>query len=285
MSVCAARPPSQGVLAAFSLAVCLSSTAGADEALALFNGKDLEGWTAKVTGHPLGANPGSVFRVEDGLLKVRYDSDPYRPFNDQFGHLFYQTPFSHYALRLVYRFVGDQAPGGPDWARRNSGVMVHAQPASDMTLHQPFPVSIEAQFLGGLGDAQPRPTANVCTPGTHINVAGVLYTPHCLSSGAGTFDGEQWVEVIVTVLGGGRITHHVNGEEVIRYNRPQLGDGESAESPAQYLSSGYIALQSESHPVDFKVVELVNLAGCTDPEAINYQPHALKREAGSCRYP
>ena len=97
--------------------------------IALFNGKDLDGWTPKIKGYPAGENYADTFRVEDGVLKVAYDKYP--KFDGKFGHLFYKTPFSHYRLRIEYRFVGDQCPGGPGWAFRNSGVMIHGQTARE----------------------------------------------------------------------------------------------------------------------------------------------------------
>ena len=219
----------------------------------LFNGKDLTGWTAKITGYPAGVNFGDTFRVEDGLLKVRYDA--YGQFEGRFGHLFWQAPLSHYHLQVEYRFVGEQAAGGPDWARRNSGVMLHAQAADTMTLRQDFPDSIEAQFLGGLSNSRQRPTNNLCTPGTDVVVEGRLYTPHCLASSSATLDGDQWVRAEVIVRGSGAITHLVNGEVVLEYSEPRLSDpARHQKNEAPLLEAGFIALQSESHPIDFRMV-------------------------------
>jgi hypothetical protein len=260
-----------------------SLDAGSGDWQALFNGKNLEEWQVKITGHALGENFGQTFRVEDGLLKIRYDQ--YESFDGQFGHLFFNQPFSHYALSLTYRFVGEQATGGPrGWAVRNSGVMLHAQAPETMVRTQDFPVSIEAQFLGGLNNGRPRPTANVCTPGTHIVVAGALFRTHCLNSQSPTFDGDQWVTVTVTVLGGGSMTHYVNEQEVLKYSRPQLDTAVSHQAGPVALDRGYIALQSESHPIDFKEVKLLNLAGCTSPSAKNYRPYFVKSEPDKCLY-
>src|SRR3954454_13825444 len=44
-----------------------------EEWITMFNGRDLSGWTPKITHHDLGENFANTFRVEDGLLKVRYD--------------------------------------------------------------------------------------------------------------------------------------------------------------------------------------------------------------------
>lgn len=219
----------------------------------LFNGNDLSGWTAKITGYPAGENFGNTFRVEDGLLKVRYDA--YERFDGRFGHLFWREPLDRYHLVIEYRFVGEQMPGGADWARRNSGVMLHAQGPETMTLKQDFPASIEAQFLGGFSDSRARPTNNLCTPGTDVVHAGRLYTPHCLASSSATYDGEQWVRAEVIVRGGGDITHLVNGEVVLEYSEPRLSDPTSHQKgKVALLESGFIALQSESHPIDFRLV-------------------------------
>jgi len=256
-----------------------------NEWIMLFNGNNLDGWTVKITGQPLGVDPANTFRVADGLLQVRYDD--YETFDGQFGHLFYQYPFSHYALQVEYRFTGEQLKGGPaGWAVRNSGVMLHAQAPATMTLQQDFPTSIEAQFLGGLSDGKARPTASVCTPGTDISVDGQIYAHHCLPSRSATYDGDQWVSMTVVVLGGGRITHYVEGEEVLSYHQPQLDTAQAhaKNKTSKSLGSGYIALQSESHPVDFRQVRLLNLAGCTDPDAKNHQVYFIKSEPGSCIY-
>src|SRR5262249_3249933 len=161
--------------------------------LQLFNGRDLADWVIKFAHHDLGENVNDTFRVEDGLLKVRYDK--WTTFNGEFGHIFYKQPFSYYLLAAEYRFVGEQLPAASSlaWARRNNGLMLHAADPKTMLKDQDFPISIEVQLLGGLGDGKLRPTANVCTPGTHIVLNGALHTPHCTNSTAKTYDGDQWV--------------------------------------------------------------------------------------------
>jgi hypothetical protein len=257
-----------------------------EEWIALFNGRDLNGWTPKITHHDLGENFGNAFRVEDGLLKVRYDR--YKTFDGQFGHLFYKTPFSYYRLVVEYRFVGEQVAGGPGaWALRNNGAMLHSQDPRTMTRDQPFPISIEAQLLGGLSDGKPRPTMNVCSPGTEIVYQGSIYPEHCLESSSKTFDGDQWVRAEMVVLGSGLITHFVNGEKVLEYALPQYEGAASNIAPAtkvdgQLLDRGYIALQSESHPIDFRKVELLNLTGCMDRKAVNYKRYYVRSAPESC---
>ncbi|HRE50250.1 MAG TPA: DUF1080 domain-containing protein [Flavitalea sp.] len=228
----------------------------------LFNGKDLKGWTAKIRGHELNDNYGNTFRVENGVIKVSYDQ--YSSFDRDFGHLFYKKPYSHYLFAVEYRFTGDQAPGGPGWAFRNSGIMLHCQPPATMLRDQDFPISIEVQLLGG-DAAGERSTCNLCTPGTNVEMDGKLITAHCINSSSKTFRGDQWVRAEVLVLGDSVIKHIVNGDTVLVYNRPQIGHGEvndydpAIKKDGQPLSSGYISLQSESHPVEFRKVEIMDL--------------------------
>lgn len=228
----------------------------------LFNGEDLTGWTPKIRGKALGEDPARTFRVEDGLLTVGYDG--YDDFAEQFGHLFYDAPLSRYRLLVEYRFIGEQAPGGPDWAFKNSGVMIHSQSPASMLRDQDFPISLEVQLLGGDSTGS-RPTANLCTPGTHVHIDGALVEQHCVESSSDTYRGDEWVTVEVVVLGDESITHIVNGDTVLTYERPVIGGGvvsgfdPAAKPDGQPLTSGYIVLQSESHPVQFRRVLLQRL--------------------------
>lgn len=255
-------------VAAAILAVLIAATAGwAEESPAkgdwvqLFNGKNLDGWKVKITGYDLNDNFGNTFRVEDGILKVAYDQ--YDKFDGRFGHLFYRQPFSNYVLRVEYRFVGEQTPGGPGWAFRNSGIMIHGQSPESMRKDQNFPVSIEVQLLGGKGTGT-RTTANVCTPGTHIVMDGQLVTRHCNSSRSKTYHGDQWVTVEVEVRGNKSIKHIMDGEVVMEYTQPQLDEKDPdakklIKNGHKMLYGGSISLQSESHPVEFRKVELRKL--------------------------
>ena len=232
------------------------------EWIQLFNGKDLQGWTAKITKHDVGENFGETFRVVDGLLIVAYDQ--YDNFDEQFGHLFYQTEFSRYRMRLEYRFIGEQVAGGPSWAIRNSGVMVHGQTPQSMTKDQKFPVSIEVQLLGGNG-VDNRNTGNLCTPGTNVVMDGKLVTRHCTNSTSKTYHGDQWVTCEIEVHGDQVIKHIINGEVVLAYEQPQLDPSDKDAQKLIHddrlkLSGGTISLQSESHPVQFRKVELLQLS-------------------------
>jgi len=253
----------------------------------LFNGKDLKNWAVKINGYDLNDNFGDTFRVENGVMKVGYEK--YDKFNDRFGHIFYREKFSHYIIAAEYRFTGEQCAGGAGWATRNSGIMVHCQSPESMGKNQDFPISIEVQLLGGLGKG-PRSTANLCTPGTNVEIDGKLFTTHCLNSKSKTYDGDQWVRVEALVDGDRQIKHIIDGQTVLSYEKPQIGGGNvSGHDPAvkkdgMMLTEGYISLQSESHPVEFRKVELLNLVGCMDAKASNYKSYFVKADNSKCQY-
>lgn len=235
----------------------------ADQWVSLFNGKNLTGWTPKITGEKLGEDSRHTFRVENGVIKVAYDQ--YDDFKERFGHLFYEKPYSNYLLKIEYRFTGDQCKGGPGWATRNSGVMIHCQDPKTMTVDQDFPVSIEVQFLGGLGKGE-RSTLNLCTPGTHVVYKGKLHTQHCTTSTSKTYNGDQWVTAEVEVHGDKVIRHIVDGKTVIEYEQAQLDPKDKnvknmPESARKELAlkGGWLSLQAESHPIEFRKVEIKEL--------------------------
>ena len=193
----------------------------------MFNGRDLSNWDIKFTKHPLGVNYNDTFRVEDGMLKVRYDK--WTGFNGEFGHIFYKQPVSYDLVAAEYRFNGVQVTGaGPGlaWALRNNGIMAHGQSAESMGLNQDFPISLEVQLLGGLGRG-PRTTANLCTPGTNVHFGDTLVTRHCINSRSQTYEGDQWVRVEFLALGDSVMKHIANGDTVMTYRKPQMG-GSSA---------------------------------------------------------
>lgn len=229
----------------------------------LFDGNDLDGWTPKIRGYPAGADPLHTFRVRDGVIAVDY-SDYGGAFKDRFGHLFHEIPHSDYRLRVTYRFLGEQLPDGPGWAWRNSGLMLHGQSAASMSLDQEFPVSIEVQLLGGDG-TNPRANANLCTPGTNVVMQGELVRRHCTDSSSATYPGEGWVTVEVEVRGSEVIRHYLDGVEVLSYQQPQLDENDAEARlliPADgslLLERGTLSLQSESHPIEFRSVELLPL--------------------------
>lgn len=225
----------------------------------IFNGRDLSGWTVKFCGYEPGVNYKNTFRVEDGVLKVCYDQ--YERFNGEFGHIFYDSLYDTYAVKVEYRFIGHQVAGGPAWGYRNNGIMIHSQSPAGMALDQQFPVSVEAQLLGGNG-VDDRATGNVCTPGTNIVMNGELITRHCTGSSSKTYHGDQWVTMEVQVYSDSLIRHIVNGDTVLVYEKPQLDPDDAnaqrllAAGRSLALKRGYIALQAESSPAEFRKIEI-----------------------------
>lgn len=268
------------------------------EWMPLFNGKNLDGWDIKIAGQKLNDNYKNTFRVEDGMLRIVYDD--YKTFDNKYGHLYYKKPYSYYILRYQYRFIGNQTPGGETWNLRNSGVMIHSQSAKSLTINQDYPVSVEVQLLGGLGKGE-RHTGNVCTPGTQVHIDGKLSEEHCVDSKSKTYDGDQWVNMTVVVLGDSLVQHIVEGDTVLTYTKTEIGGGFVSKDADwkwghvnnyQYwesrqntpLKAGYIALQAESHPIDFRKIEILNLEGCTDRKAKNYKDYYIKSDNRQCKY-
>ena len=245
-----------------SFSSCSSSKNDSNNWVSLFNGKDLTGWTVKFAGEDLGKNYKNTFRVNNGVLQVSYDE--YKEFNNKFGHIFYNKKFSNYKIRVEYRFIGNQVAGGPEWAFRNNGIMIHSQAPESMSKEQNFPVSIEAQMLGGNG-VDERSTGNVCTPGTNIVMKKNLITNHCTGSNSATYHGDQWVTMEVEVHGNSIIKHIVNGKVVMEYEKPQLDPNDTdaqkiiPKDNNLMLNEGYIALQAESHPTEFRKIEILEL--------------------------
>ncbi len=247
----------------------------------MFNGKDLKDWDIKITGYDLNDNFGNTFRVKDGLLTVNYDQ--YQQFDEKYGHIFYKKNFSAYLIVVEYRFTGEQVKGGPGWAYRNSGVMLHGQPAATMGKNQDFPISLEEQLLGGNGK-DTRTNANLCTPGTNVVMNTKLIKDHCISSTSKTYHGDQWVHVEALVLGDSVIKHIAGKDTVLVYNQPQIGGGNvsnydpAVKTDGKLLTEGSISLQSESHPVAFRKVELFDLSPyVNDPKKLAYIIELLQK--------
>ena len=255
----------------------------------MFNERDIDNWTTKIHHYEVGDNHGDTFRVEDDIIKVRYDQYD-GDFNDRFGHLYYNEPYSYFHLSLEYRFVGELHPGAPSFTIKNSGVMFHSQDPKTMPKEQNWPISVEMQFLGGLEKGKARPTGNMCSPGTDVVYEGKIDPRHCINSSSETYFGKEWVRAELIVLGDSLVTHIVNGKEVLQYTKPQIGGGvvdrydPEIKKDGQLLKKGFIALQSEGQPIDFRRIKIRNLKGCMDPKAVNYGKHFIKSDPGSCIY-
>ena len=273
-----------------------------EEWIPLFNGKDLSDWIIKIAGRGLNENFRNTFVVEEGMIRIKYGQ--YEEFEDYYGHMYYKTPFSYYKIKFDYRFTGEQTKGGATWNVRNSGLMFHSQSAESNDYGQDFPVSIELQLLGGLGERD-RNTANVCTPGTAVERNGKVDYTHCISSSSETYHGDQWVHSEAIVLGGEKMIFLVERDTVLTFEHPQIGGGfisnandrddwnefgvlEDKEDwlskDGQVLTEGYIALQAESHPIDFKNIFLLDLCGCMDKSAKNYKKYFVKHVPSKCKY-
>lgn len=269
-----------------------------EEWQSLFNGKDLTGWDVKIAGHKVNDNYKNTFLVEDNMIRVNYKE--YDKFTTEYGHMYYNKPYSHYKIRLQYRFTGNQVPGGASWNVRNSGIMLHSQSAASLGLDQDFPISLEMQYLGGL-NAGERNTGNLCTPGTIVDIDGKLAEAHCINSTSKTYNGDQWVDAEAIVLGDSVIYHMIGGDTVLVYTNPRVGGGhvgknhtfkdgkvgneaEWVKKDGTKLGSGYIALQAESHPIDFRNIELLNLKGCMNPKATNYKSYYVVPDNATCTF-
>lgn len=250
----------------------------------IFNGRDLDGWVVKLAHHEVGDNHADTFRVEGGAIRVMYDK--YGDFGSRFGHLFYKQELSHYVLALEYRFFGDQVKGGPGYAKLNSGVMVHSQAPQTILKEQDWPISVEAQFLAG-----GRTTMNVCTPGTEIFMKGVMVKAHCTNSSSRAYGNDEWVAVQVEVLGSERVRHMIGGETVLQYETPTIGGGvangfdPAVKKDGTVLDRGYIGLQAESQPVEFRNVRLLNLSGCMNRTSPAYRAYFVHRDDSRCSAP
>lgn len=271
------------------LSACTSSPENPDkeEWISLFDGTGMENWSPKFAGFALGENYNNTFVFKDSLLSVRYDVKD--TFNGNFGHLYYKDKFSYYRLRAKYRFVGEQMTGGPGWAFRNNGLMLHCQDPASVGLEQDFPISLELQLLGGDG-THPRPNANLCTPGTNVVMGDSLFRPHCINSSSDTYHGDQWVVVEALVMGDSLIQHILEDKVVMEYRKPTIGGGaisgykESAYKEGAPLKEGYISIQAETHPIDFKSIEVLDLCGCMDSKAKNYKSYYIKADKEACIY-
>jgi len=244
---CAKKPP-----------VMVAAPAGAW--ISLFNGKDLDGWTVKIAGHELNDNYRNTFRVENGMLKVSYDQ--YDKFGGRFGSIFYGKKLSHYWFRAEYRFVGQQASGAPSWAYKNSGIQLHSQAPESMGRNQEFPVSVEFDIVGDRRFSR-HPTGDVCQNGTRVKIAGAPLQGKCSKLSQVRIPGDEWVTILAEVQGGTRVRQVVNGELVVEYADLALDENDPdarrliQSGSDKSLTSGYISIQANSHPIEFRRIEIM----------------------------
>ncbi|MEC3909214.1 DUF1080 domain-containing protein [Sphingobium sp. CR2-8] len=226
----------------------------------IFDGKSLDGWTPKITGRAVGEDPLHMFVVQDGAIRVSHAN--YKSFNGEFGHLFWKAPLKAFRVRFEYRLFGQSLPGIKVWQSTNSGLMFHAQAPETMRRDQDFPVSLEMQLL-----ATPRPTeepsGNVCTPGTTVVFQGKRDPRHCILSSAPLLPAGRWTKAELEVLPSGQVTHFIDGKPVLQYSDIELDPDYEDAKPliaaaggVLSLKQGYIALQGEGHPIEFRHIAL-----------------------------
>jgi|SRR5215217_5683691 len=248
----------------FFLQSCISTKNGTEKKesekwISLFNGKNLDNWTPKIAGYKLGENYGNTFRVEGGMLQVRYDQ--YKDFKNTFGALYYTKKFKDYRLKVEYRFVGDTTAGAPSWGYKDGGIQYDCQPPATIALDQPFPVCLEYNLHGGNGNEE-RPTGEICANGMYVEIGGQRNTSYCtLPAVKRTFTGDQWVAAEIEVRNG-TITHFVNGEKILEFKNPRYDSAHAIGKTFitdnnDVVKDGYISLQSNSQPMDFRKIEIM----------------------------
>lgn len=225
----------------------------------LFNGKNIDDWTPKIAGYKTGENFGNTFRVENGILEVRYDQ--YDSFRNRFGALYYNKKFTNYRLKVEYRFVGETTAGAPSWGYRDGGIQYHCQSPSSLELNQFFPVCLEYNLLGGNGKEE-RPSGEICANGIYVEINGKRNSSYCTPATVKrTMHGDQWVTAEIDVRDG-KITHYINGEEVIQFENPKYDSSHAIAKKFivngnDVVKDGFISLQSNSHPMDFRKIEIM----------------------------
>jgi len=206
------------------------------EKIALFNGKDLSGWTADIPAADNDPNLAPVFIVRDGKLVS---------LGKPGGHLVTNDTFSNFKLVVEYRFVKE--PG-------NCGVLVHA--STPRRLYKMFPQSIEVQMMHKhAGDfwcigenievpemekRRPKDKPEQTWGGDEKDARRIINLTDDSEKELG-----EWNTMEIECKGG-EIKVHVNGDLV------NHGTNSTA-------TSGKIALQSEGVEVEFSKVELTKL--------------------------
>ncbi len=245
----------------FLLLILISCSSGDKNWITLFDGKSLDGWEIKIAGYDLNDNYNNTYKVEDGEIVVSYDN--YKSFDQKDGNIFYtKRKFKNYHLKLEYKFYGEHIREG-DWSYRNSGVMLHSEDPKKIFKDQRVPVSIEAQFLGGLENRADgiKTTLNMCSPGTDVDINGTIAPNHCMRSKSKVYPINEWVGIDVIVYSDSIVHHIIEKDTVmsytnIRYANDEYFSDNFKDLIGEPLKEGYIALQSEGHPVKFRNIKI-----------------------------
>lgn len=225
----------------------------------IFNGTDLSGWVPLIHKWKYAEDPHRTFRVDAGnpVIRVTYEDYPQQNFDDHCGLLYYDKPLKDYRVRVTYRFLEPQAKNPVSWGKNNTGLMVFATDPRTVTNDPEFPPLIEIQLLGTPSGGG-KNNANLCQPGG-MRVSRLfgqsLSDSGCHDSQSGTAPpAAQWVtvEAEVHVSGDTKVFQYPNmTTPVLTFSGPVYN--------GQAVTGGYIALQSESQPVEFKDIELKEL--------------------------
>ena len=253
----------------------------------LFDGKSLDGWVPKITGYPLEKTTPTPSASSTAPCRRR-PTGPRR--REQIRPSF--LPTSEVLLLHRRRRVPLHRRAGGRRSRLGHSQQWPdvAQPVAAIDVEGPgFPISVEVQLLGGLPNGKPQSTANMCSPGTQVFIDGTMVKGHCLDSKSQTYAGDQWVRVEVAVRGGERLIHKVEGQTVLEYEKPTIGGGEvnkfdpAVKVDGTLLTDGYIEIQGESHPTEFRKIEVLNLSGCMDSKSPKSKSYYVHQSDGACK--
>ena len=254
----------------------------------LFNGKNLDGWVPKIRGYDLGVNYADTFRVADGMLKASYDK--YTALRGQV-----RASVLHAAEILALHHRG----GVPLRRRAGAGRADLGRPQQRPDAPQPGRGD-DGEGSGfsdlGRGAAARRPAERqAAIDGKRVHARHAdLHERH---------DGERPLHELevgdVSPAKAGYASRSRSAAasasrtggrtDRARVRQPTIGGGEvTAFDPkvkvdGTLLTEGYIAIQGESHPTDFRKIELLNLSGCMDPKSPKYKLVLRARDAGRAR--
>jgi hypothetical protein len=201
-----------------------------DEAIKLFNGKDLSGWSIFIGHDPKEnldprADPKGVFKVEDGVIHIS---------GQEFGCLTTDKEFENYRVKLEFKWGKKKWPPREN-AVRDSGILLHCVGPDKV-----WTKSIECQIQEhDCGDFH-------CVSGTTIEVDGKVSKGRVVKKTDAEKPTGEW-NTIEVVCDGDKITNIVNGVVV-------------NEATHASETKGRILLQSEGAEVYYRNIELQPLS-------------------------
>ncbi len=199
-----------------------------DRAIALFNGKDLAGWTIFIRHADKSdprADPKGVFKVENGIIHIS---------GEEFGCLTTEKEFENYRLTVEFKW-GEKKWPPREKAVRDSGILMHCVGPDKV-----WTKSIECQIQEhDCGDFH-------MVDGTSIEIDGKPTKSRVIKKTDAEKPTGEW-NTIEVVCDGDKITNIVNGVVV--------NEGTHAS-----VTKGRILLQSEGAEVYYRKVELQPLS-------------------------